>query len=177
MNYIQNLQHTYAQATWRKQLQLIGAFSLALVLLWTIAALYLDVTARAAAIGREIQELQVSSSSYSLTSLINRSEDELLSIEELRQINRDLENKLAYITSEEVMQARAEKLGFEPVQTTEILYLQVPGYTPRQMAQLAPPPGPSAERYLTAPPVPQSMLTWLNERYLETLELVQGAQP
>ncbi|MFZ6027107.1 MAG: hypothetical protein ACOYYS_05260 [Chloroflexota bacterium] len=177
MNYLQNLQHTYAQATWRKQLQFIGAFSLALVLLWTVAALYLDVTTRAAATGREIQALQVRSGSYSLTSLINRSEDDLLSIEELRQINRDLETRLAYLTSEEVMRARAEKLGFELIDTATILYLQVPGYIPRQVAQLAPPPGPGTVNYPTAPPVPESMLTWLNERYLETLELVQGARP
>lgn len=176
MQYLQKFQKNYAQATWRKQLQLIGAFLLALVLLWMIAALYLDVTARAAAIGREIQELEVRSSSYTIDSLANP-DSKKLSIEELRQINRDLETQLAYLTSEEVMQERAEKLGFEPVSSEQLLYLQVPGYVPRQVAQIAPPPGPLVENYSTAPPVPKSMLTWLRENYYQTLELVKGTQP
>jgi hypothetical protein len=176
MNYVQNLQHTYAQATWRKQLQLIGAFSLSLVLIWMVAALYLDVTARAAAMGREIQALQVRSSSYALTSMAD-TEDDQLSIEELRQIIRDLETQLAAIKSEEAMRTRAEKLGFEPVSSEQIVYLHVPGYAPRETVQMAPPPGLAAGNYPTSPPVPQPMLAWLHDRYLETLELVQGVQP
>jgi hypothetical protein len=176
MNYVNNLRQTYAQATWRKQLQLIGAFSLSLVLIWMVAALYLDVTARAAAMGREIQELQVRSSSYALSAVAN-ADDEKLSIEELRQINRDLEAQLALITADATMRARAEKLGFEPIASEQILYLQAPGYAPRQVMQAAPPPGLSVGNYPTAPPMPQPMLSWLHERYIETLELVQGVQP
>jgi hypothetical protein len=176
MNYVQNLRHTYNQATWRKQLQLIGAFSLSMVLIWMVAALYLDVTARAAAMGREIQALQVRSSSYALSALAS-TEDDQLSIEELRQITRDLETQLASIASEEAMRTRAEKLGFESVASEQITYLHVSGYVPRDAVQMAPPPGSAASNYPTAPSVPQPMLSWLHERYLETLELVQGVQP
>jgi hypothetical protein len=176
MNYVRNLQHSYTQATWRRQLQLIGAFSLSIVLIWMVAALYLDVTARAAAMGREVQELQVRSNSYSINAIANATDDQL-SIEELRQINRDLETQLATITSEEVMRQRAQKLGFEPVDNNQITYLQVAGYVPRQTAQRASPPGPTLNDYPTAPPVPEPMLVWLHERYLETLALVQGVAP
>ena len=50
--------HAHKQAPWRVQRQWVGAFLLALIGLAMIAALYLDVTARAAVTGREIQELR-----------------------------------------------------------------------------------------------------------------------
>ncbi len=45
--------HAYRQAPWRVQRQWIGAFLLLLIGAAMIAALYLDVTARAAVAGRE----------------------------------------------------------------------------------------------------------------------------
>ena len=51
--------HAYRQAPWRVQRQWIGAFLLAVVGVAMIAALYLDVTARSAVAGREIQEMRI----------------------------------------------------------------------------------------------------------------------
>ena len=51
--------HAYKQAPWRVQRQWVGAFLLALIGVAMIAALYLDVTARAAVAGREIQEMRI----------------------------------------------------------------------------------------------------------------------
>jgi len=47
--------HAYKQAPWRVQRQWVGAFLLIVIGGAMIAALYLDVTARAAVAGREIQ--------------------------------------------------------------------------------------------------------------------------
>jgi len=175
MHYVHNLRKSYAQATWRKQLQLIGAFSLALVLIWMVAALYLDVTAHAAAMGREIQAMQVRNRSYSLDNVVPEQDE--LSIEELRQINRDLEAKLAELTSNDAMAERAKKLGFTVINNEQIMYLQVNGYHGRQAAQVAQQPGIRENQQQITAPVPQSMLEWLQERYSQTVELVQGLQP
>ena len=51
--------HAYKQAPWRVQRQYVGAFLLIVIGISMIAALYLQVTARAARAGREIQEMRV----------------------------------------------------------------------------------------------------------------------
>ena len=87
--------HAYKQAPWRVQRQWIGAFLLVVVGLSMIAALYLDVTARAAKAGREIQELR-----FELT--------------KAQRENADLETQLADLTSTVEMQRRALELGYRP---------------------------------------------------------------
>ncbi|WP_218570461.1 hypothetical protein, partial [Pseudomonas sp. Kh13] len=49
----------YKQAPWRRQIQIVGAFMLVLVIVATIAGLYLSISGRAAAAGRRIQQLEM----------------------------------------------------------------------------------------------------------------------
>ena len=53
----QNLTQAYRLTPWRSQLQIIGMFLLILVMIALVAGIYLNVTARAATIGRQIQNL------------------------------------------------------------------------------------------------------------------------
>lgn len=101
--------HAYKQAPWRVQRQYVGAFLLAVVGLSMIAALYLQVTARAAAAGREIQDMRVQ-------------------ITTVQRVNADLETRLADLTSSAEMQRRALELGYRPVKPGELDYVAVPGY-------------------------------------------------
>ena len=101
--------HAYKQAPWRIQRQYVGAFLLVVIGLAMIAALYLLVTARAAATGREIQELR-------------------LEIINTQQVNADLETQLAKLTSSGVMEQRAIQLGYRPIKPGDINYVTVPGY-------------------------------------------------
>lgn len=101
--------HAYKQAPWRIQRQWIGAFLLVLVGGAMIAALYLDVTARAAVAGRDIQELRAE-------------------ITAIQRENADLETRLADLTSTAVMQQRALALGYRPVKPGELDYVAVPGF-------------------------------------------------
>ncbi len=101
--------HAYRQAPWRVQRQWIGVFLLALICAAMVAALYLDVTARTAVAGREIQELRIQ-------------------ITTVQRENADLETQLADLTSTEVMQQRAVALGYRPVQPGELDYVAVPGF-------------------------------------------------
>jgi cell division protein FtsL len=101
--------HAYKQAPWRVQRQWIGAFLLLLIGAAMVAALYLDVTARAAVSGREIQELR-----FQITAI--------------RRTNADLETQLANLTSTAEMQRRALELGYRPVKPGELDYVPVAGF-------------------------------------------------
>ena len=101
--------HAYKQAPWRIQRQWIGAFLLVVIGIAMVAALFLDVTARAAVTGREIQEMRF----------------EIITIQ---RANADLETGLAKLTSSAEMQRRANALGYRPVLPGELDYIPVPGF-------------------------------------------------
>jgi len=101
--------HAYKQAPWRIQRQWVGAFLLAVIGIAMVAALFLDVTARAAVAGREIQEMRF----------------EILT---MQRSNADLETRLAKLTSSSEMERRARALGYRPVQPGELDYMAVPGF-------------------------------------------------
>jgi hypothetical protein len=148
----QQLIHAYKNAPWRVQLQMIGGFSLIVVLVALVAGMYLNVTARAATIGREIQGMEST-------------------ILELQRDNADLENQLGMLTSIRTMQERAEDLGFQPINPAEVTYITAPGYAGRQAVSLAPPPGPvvASASHLPAE-YTQSLFDWL-------LEVTQNSMP
>lgn len=143
MERVKNITQAYSQAPWRKQLMFIGLFLLIVVFVALVAGIYLDVTARAATVGREIQLMQSE-------------------IEDLKLGNADLETKLAVLNSTEVMEKRARDLGFEPVEKNQVVFVVVPGYVPRQQPRLAPPPGPVRAVAATLPPeFTESLFDWV----------------
>jgi cell division protein FtsL len=137
--------HAYKQAPWRIQRQWIGAFLLALIGAAMIAALYLDVTARAAVAGREIQELR-------------------FEIAGLQRANADLETQLGNLTSTAEMQRRALELGYRPVKPGELDYVPVSGFVVPEPAILLA----ADDEVLRAQILPfeytQSLLEWFSER-------------
>ncbi len=139
-----NLLQRYRQAPWRVQRQWISLFLLGIVSALMVAALYLNVTARAAVAGREIQSLR----------------DE---IETNARLNADYEIQLAALTTTETMRLRARALGFEPVDYEEALFLSVASYFPPPAVDLSAP-----ESAPTAPPLRaeyrQSLIEWFMER-------------
>ena len=117
-----NLSQAFKQAPWRSQIQLVGLFLLALVIVLLVSGIYLTISGQAAEAGLE---------TYNLSS-------------ERRSLERtiaDSKAQLALITSLSVMEARAQALGFTPADPSTVIYVPVPGYTGRQTAILAPPPG------------------------------------
>jgi hypothetical protein len=138
-------------------MQFIGLFSAAVVIIAVIAGVYLNVTARAATIGREIQDLQ----------------SEILILE--RDIE-DLETELADQNSADTMLKRAKDLGYEEIEPGRAAYIQVENYPGKQIAQLAPeaqqPAGTQAElpREFTI-----SLIEWIKET-LYLIGLQTGAQ-
>ncbi len=133
----------YHQAPWRTQLQWIGAFSLGLILVASVAWIYLNVSAQAAEAGRSIQNMQA----------------------EMQNVHReiaDLRSEVAFLTSAAQMEKRAKEKGFVPVEALNAVYMDIPGYVPRRLAELAPPPGPGMiQAPLIQPDYTMSVWDWL----------------
>jgi len=143
--YVTHIIHAYRQAPWRAQRQWIGAFLLIVLVSAMVAALYLDVTAKAALSGREIQNLQ-------------------WEISNNQRLNADLETHLAALTSSTEMQRRALELGFRPVQSGELDYVAVPGYVKPEPAILESAPDVSIQPQVVPLEYTQSLLEWFNDR-------------
>jgi hypothetical protein len=114
------LLQAYRQAPWRVQLQWIGLFLLAVVLVATVTGLYLSINAKAAAAGRNVQWLESD-------------------IEDITAEISDLTTKLAKAQSTDKMMARAEELGFHLLDPETAVYIEVPGFDPDAEVVLAPP--------------------------------------
>lgn len=145
MNHVTRLIHAYKQAPWRTQRQWIGIFLLGLLLITMVAALYLDVTARAAILGREIQYLETE---------IN------LNV----RTNADLQTQLAVWLSASEMEQRSKTLGFRPIEPDELEFIIVPGYVPPQPPILAAVPQPKMSAPSIPPEYTQSLLDWIEDR-------------
>jgi cell division protein FtsB len=139
------IQYAYKQAPWRVQRQWISAFLLILLGLSMVAALYLDVTARAALTGRDIQNLNA----------------DLITIQ---QSNADLETHIATLTSNSAMETRALALNYQEVQSNQLQFIVVPGYIAPQLTHLISAPSLQPSTPTIQPEYTQSLLDWFNQR-------------
>ncbi len=151
MERVKKITQAYSQTPWRKQVQGVGLFLAILVLGLVIAIIYVDVSAEAATVGRDIQDMQ-------------------REVDDLERSIADKQAKLGYITSAVEMEKRALELGFKPVSPGQVLYLVVPGYAGRAEAVLAPPSIPSpVQTVALAPEYSISLVDWLKQQlYLPT---------
>jgi hypothetical protein len=117
-----NLSQAFKQAPWRSQIQFVGLFLLGLVVVVLVAGIYLSISGQAAQAGLETYNLNYTRDS-------------------LERSIADSKAQLALISSSEVMEKRAETLGFTAADPGNVVYVVVPGYTGKQTAILAPPPG------------------------------------
>jgi hypothetical protein len=176
MENLNRLTHAYSQAPWRKQMYLIGVILLILVCAAIVAGIYLNVTARAAAVGRQIQEMQVRVYGYHY--LTGESGDTYVPIEELEQKIANLNSQLAYVTSYSVMQKRVKDLDLTPIAEDHTEYLEVPGYVDRQATSLAPPPVPVVvNASVIDPQFKESLFDWVTEQARKTASLLNEAMP
>lgn len=149
MNRVYSLTQAYSQAPWRKQLQWIGLFLLILVLAALVAGIYLSVTARTSTIGRQIQGIYTD-------------------MEEVERNIEDLQTQLADLTSKTVMEQRAEELGFQPINSDQMIYVAVPAYRKPEQAIIGSTPGKGLPgEPILAPEYTQSLFDWLRERVFE----------
>lgn len=168
--------HAYSQAPWRKQTYLVGVILLFLVCAAIIAGIYLNVTARAAAMGRQIQEMQVRVYGYHY--LTGDAGESYVPIEELEQKIANLSSQLAYLTSYSVMKERVRKMDLKFIDAYSAVYLEVPGYMDRQTTSLAPPPQPVVVNASgIAPEFKESLFEWVVGQVQKTTQLFNEVQP
>jgi hypothetical protein len=176
MDNLHQLTHAYSQAPWRKQMYMIGVILLVLVCAAIVAGIYLNVTARAAAVGREIQEMQVRVYGYHY--LTGDTSNTYVPIEELEQKIANLNGQLANLTSYAVMQERVKDLKLTSIPAGQIAYLEVPGYMERQATSLAPPPVPVVvNASVIDPQFKESLFEWVTQQARKTASLLSGVLP
>jgi hypothetical protein len=145
----------YQDVPLRFQKQWITSFLAAMILVSIIAGLYLNITSRAAITGREIQFMQEE-------------------ITTNRRTNADLQTKIALLLSSESLKSRAIESGYEPLKTTDLDYMTVPGYFPSQGIDLSAPIVQSEDISVSSD-YTESLFSWL-ARQIEaaSLPLAQG---
>ncbi|GAB4501382.1 MAG: hypothetical protein Fur0035_09240 [Anaerolineales bacterium] len=110
-------------------------------LLALVAGLYLEVTSRAAIAGRDIQNLEIAIATH-------------------QRANADLQTELAGLLSEQTLQARAEALGYQPLERADLDYILVPGYLPESGVNLTS-ESPNQPSIASQPAFQQSLLEWI----------------
>jgi cell division protein FtsL len=159
MERVRTLTQAYTQAPWRRQLQILGLFLLALVTVALVAIIYLSVTTKAATVGRHIMEMQAD-------------------LEVMDASIADLETQLAVMRSASTMRRRAQEMGFRSIEREDIEYLVVDGYTPRQQANMAPAPETVVTIPASLPPdYTESLFDWLRLRLVPALRRLVEVQP
>jgi hypothetical protein len=156
MEFTNRFIQAYRQAPWRVQLQWGGLFLLGLVVAVLIASVYLNISAQAATAGLEIQTIE--------------------SIKENTQRRiADKRNKLAMLTSQDVMEKRAASMGFVEDDKETTTYMVVKDYPGRQPVVFAPPPGPNQlNQSVIKPGYTQSLWEWLFQGILSFSENNRG---
>ena len=147
MERVDSFSQAYSQAPWRKQVAILGLFLLIVVFIALIAGIYLNVTARASTVGREIQSIQAT-------------------VEALELSNADFRTRLGELNSSQAMKGRASALGFRYVEAENKMFLVVPGYIERQPARLAPAHTPELPSASVLPAeYTESLFVWLQRQF------------
>ena len=114
------LLYAYQQSPWRTQIQWVGLFLLAFVLITAVLSVYLNISAKAAIAGRNIQYLEND-------------------IDDVNNEISDLRTELALAKSLEERMAKLEDVHFKTLDPLQAIYLEVPGYQPDDNIVLASP--------------------------------------
>jgi cell division protein FtsL len=159
MDRVFDFTQAYSQAPWRKQLQWIGVFLIVLVVILLAASVFVSVTARTAALGKEIHR--------------HRNEIEALEYE-----NANMQSQLAILTSASEMKQRAIDMGFRQATSEEIIYITVPGYTGRDQVKSAESTQPTfVAKPVISPAFTQSWVDWLAQQFRAPLIPMADIEP
>jgi len=105
----ESLIQAYSNSPRRQKLQIIGSIFMAIVIASVMLILYLVMSARVVAMGRQLQQAK----------------DD---IDQLVYLSVNYRNEIAYLSRFEVMEKRAKKLGFRAPYPGEVFYVPISGY-------------------------------------------------
>jgi len=139
----------HQQAPWRVQLQRIGIFLLALVIVSLVASVYLYFSAQIADVGVEIWRMEATREAayYDIESL---------------------QSKLAEETAVDKLEEQAKEMGFTRYSPQEVEYMVISGYYGRQPATIGDTtPAETGPDAIIKPAYTQSLWEWLLEKLLK----------
>jgi hypothetical protein len=105
----ESLIQAYSNSPRRQKLQIIGSIFMAIVIASVMLILYLVMSARVIAMGRQLQQAK----------------DD---IDQLVYLSVNYRNEIAYLSRFEAMETRAKELGFRAPYPGEVFYVPVSGY-------------------------------------------------
>lgn len=132
------------------QRQWVSTFFVALILIFTIASLYLNVASQIALTGREVQDLKHE-------------------INVNKRVNADMQTKIALLLSSTALRERAQQKGYVALESTDLEYITVPGYFPKPAAIMAASSHQVENSYMQ-PEYSETLFSWL-ARQLETASM------
>lgn len=131
----------YQDVPLRFQKQWITSFLAIVLVLSIVSGVYLNVIARAAITGREIQNLEIE-------------------ITAAERVNADLETDIATLLSNKKLEERALASGFTYIERADLEYLAVPGYFPQQGVSMIAPVS-NTDVLAMSPEFSESLFSWV----------------
>jgi hypothetical protein len=162
------------RAPWRVQMQAAGTVLLVLVVTAIVALFYLNVSAKTTALGRKIQFYTVRLDGPHSVSFEDP-EGTIIPIEEIDMRIAGLRARLAELTSLKQMEQRAQELGYQDFKPEAIVYLEVPGYQPREAMRLAPDPAAEFASISLMPAYRPSLLDEVEQGWNSLMDLIFSA--
>ena len=141
MEALKEIFNSNNQAQWRTKIQWSAVFFASLAILVLVSAFYVNTSTRTALAGRKIALVESN-------------------IQTIEQEITDMEATLASLQSVQVMQSRAEALGFLPAKPGDFIYISVAGYNPPSEVILAPKTH-KDQSPIILPEYTESLIDWL----------------
>lgn len=148
------MQHTFRDRSWRLQRQAVALGALGLFVAIMMGALYLAQSASVATLGREL-------------------EDVIARRNALEQVNEQLRAEISQLRSVPRLLARAQELGFAPVQDNQVEYLFVETFRPQSEVAVPVLQGAAAPAE-NAPEYDESFAGWLEQQWDSLIGQFQG---
>ena len=128
----------------RVQQQWVISFVVIIAMLALLAGLYLNITASASIAGRQIQSIEA----------------EIIANE---QVNADLETRIATLMANNILEQRAQALGFAPIERKTLQYMVVPGYFPPQAVNMVATVS-TSEILSSSPEYTETLIDWISKQ-------------
>ncbi len=152
----ESLIQAYSNSPRRQKLQIIGGIFMAIVSAAVMLILYLVMSSRVIFMGRQLQQAKTD-------------------IDHLVYLSVNYQNQIDRLSRFEVMEARADELGFRPPYPGEVFYVPVAGLeSADEVVVVFQDDNPSAIINVNLPDYHQSLIEWVGEQLRAFLRPFRG---
>lgn len=152
----ESLIQAYSNSPRRQKLQIIGGIFMAIVVAAVMLILYLVISSRVVFMGRQLQQAKSD-------------------IDQLVYLSVNYQNQIDKLSRFEVMEQRADELGFRPPYPGEVFYVPVAGIeSEEQVVVVFQDDNPAAVINVNLPDYHQSLIDWIGEQLSNFLRPFRG---